>query len=416
MAQIKLHSLRRLFAACGFVGFAAVTTAYGAPMAPQASAPISTPTAPASPQPGSPPNPNANPTANPHANPNAAPQTGAANVYVMTNDPTTNSIIQFARGADGTLTQVQEVPTGGMGGTGNGVGDLDPLGSADSLVLTNDGSLLLAVDAGSNQLTSLTTDGTTITVASNVDSGGVFPNSVAVSGNIAYVLNAHTPNIVGFTIADDGTLTPIDGAVFDVPGGTSAKVHDIRFSPDGKSLVVTDEGMNQIDVFALDDTGLVTGVTSTASAGTAPFGFKFGTGGVLFSTEAASGSASTYTLNSDGTLSVISGAVPDGQLATCWVSLTSDGMFGFVSNTASGTLSTYHVAPGDGTLDLANATTATLNGGGPIDSAISSDDAYLYVIDTVQGQVVPFRVTGAALHALTPVTGLPLTVQGIAAD
>lgn len=337
-------------------------------------------------------------------------------VYVMSNDPTANSVIQYTRAADGTLTPTQEIPTGGMGGTGNGVGDLDPLGSADSLVLTNSGALLLAVNAGSNQLTSLTVDGTTLTAVSNVDSGGVFPNSVAASGTIAYVLNAHTPNIVGFTIGSDGTLTPIANAVFDVPGGTSVKAHDIRFSPDGKSLVVTDEGLNQLDVFALDANGLVTGVTSTPSAGTGPFGFKFGTGGVLISTEAASGSASTYTLNADGTLSVISGPVANGQLATCWVSLTGNGMFAFVSNTASGTLSTYHISPGDGTLDLANATTATLDGGGPIDSAISSDDAFLYVVDTVQGQIAPFRITGAALHALPPVTGLPLTVQGIAAQ
>jgi 6-phosphogluconolactonase (cycloisomerase 2 family) len=346
----------------------------------------------------------------------AAQKTTTGYVYVMTNDPTTNSIIQYSRATDGSLSQVQEVLTGGMGGTGNGVGDLDPLGSADSLVLTNSGALLLAVNAGSNQLASLTVDGTTVTAASNVDSGGVFPNSVAASATIAYVLNAHTPNIAGFTIGADGTLTPIAGAVFDVPGGTSVKAHDIRFAPDGKSLVVTDEGLNQIDVFALDDTGLVTGVTSTPSAGTGPFGFKFGSGGVLIDAEAGSGSASTYTLNTDGTLSVISGAVANGQLATCWLSLTSNGMFAFVSNTASGTLSTYHISPGDGTLDLANATSATLNGGGPIDSAISSDDAFLYAIDTVQGQIAPFRITGAALHPLAPVTGLPLTVQGIAAQ
>lgn len=412
MVRLKLYSIARLLTACGLIGLAAVTTTYGAQMGPQTAAQASATSAQANP----PANSQASPQASAHANVPASPQASEGYVYVMTNDPTTNSIIQYGRATDGTLTQVQEVPTGGMGGTGNGVGDLDPLGSADSLVLANSGSLLLAVNAGSNQVTSMTVDGTTVAVASNIDSGGIFPNSVAASGTVAYVLNAHTPNIVGFSIGTDGTLTPIAGAVFDVPGATSVKAHDIRFSPDGKSLVVTDEGLNQLDVFALDDTGLVTGVTSTPSAGTGPFGFKFGSGGVLISTEAASGSASTYTLNSDGTLGVISGAVPNGQLATCWVSLTGDGMFAFLSNTASGTLSTYHIAPGDGTLDLANATTATLDGGGPIDSAISSDDAFLYVLDTVQGQIAPFRVTGAALHPLAPVTGLPLTVQGIAAQ
>ena len=407
MLRIQLRSATRRLIAAGLIGFAAVAASYAAQ--PGDTGPQAKPVA------KSPENPKTSSRGRMHANPHANPQT-VGNVYVMTNDPATNSIIQYTRAMSGALTQVQEVPTGGMGGAGNGVGALDPLGSADSLVLTKSGSLLLAVNAGSNQLTALTINGTTLTVVSNVDSGGIFPNSVAASGTLAYVLNAHTPNIVGFTIGDDGSLTPLAGAVFAVPGGTDVNAHDIRFSPDGKSLVVTDEGLNQLDVFALDDTGLVTGVVSTPSAGTGPFGFKFGIRGVLISTEGGSGSASTYRLNSGGTLSVITGALPDSQLTACWISLTSDGKFGFVSNTASGTLSTYHIAPGNGTLQLNKTMTAALDGGGPIDSAISSDDAYLYVLDTEQGQIAPFRVTGAALHALAPVTGLPLTVQGIVSD
>src|SRR2546421_1188467 len=76
-------------------------------------------------------------------------------VYVMTNQTTANSIIQYRRASDGSLTRLHEAATGGFGGTGNGVGALDPLGSQDSLVLTEAGSLLLAVNAGSNQLSSL---------------------------------------------------------------------------------------------------------------------------------------------------------------------------------------------------------------------------------------------------------------------
>src|SRR4051794_35971431 len=76
-------------------------------------------------------------------------------VYVATNDGITNSVVQYSRANDGLLTKVDEVATGGQGGSGNGVGNLDPLGSQDSLVLSGTGSLLLVVNAGSNSVSSI---------------------------------------------------------------------------------------------------------------------------------------------------------------------------------------------------------------------------------------------------------------------
>src|SRR5215469_10248880 len=68
-------------------------------------------------------------------------------VYVMSNKSPDNSILQFRRATNGSLTFVREVRTGGSG-TGPTV--VDPLGSQDSLVLTSEGQLLFAVNAGSN--------------------------------------------------------------------------------------------------------------------------------------------------------------------------------------------------------------------------------------------------------------------------
>src|SRR5437763_15181917 len=56
-------------------------------------------------------------------------------VYIATNSTGGNAVIQYSRGNDGSLTKVSEAATGGLGGSGNGVGNLDPLGSQDSLVL-----------------------------------------------------------------------------------------------------------------------------------------------------------------------------------------------------------------------------------------------------------------------------------------
>ena len=75
---------------------------------------------------------------------------------------------------------------------------------------------------------------------------------------------------------------------------------------------MTEGGTNQIDIFELGNNGLVTGVTTQASAGSGPFGMRFGRGGVLVNAEANSNSVSSYGLNSNDTLTVISPAVGNG--------------------------------------------------------------------------------------------------------
>ncbi|HEU5401643.1 MAG TPA: beta-propeller fold lactonase family protein, partial [Terriglobales bacterium] len=199
------------------------------------------------------------------------------------------------------------------------------------------------------------------------------------------------------------------------PGGTAAGAHDIRFSPDGTRVLVAEGGTNQIDIFELDGAGLVSNVTTQAAAGAGTFGLRFGRSGVLLSAEAGSNSVSSYELTASDTLSVISAAVPDTQAASCWISLTRDGKFAFVSNTGSGTISAFHVAA-NGTVDLESAIDGSVPNGHPIDSALSSDSAFFYTVDTNGGRVAEFRIHGGSLKPIGFVTGLPATTQGIAAQ
>ena len=62
----------------------------------------------------------------------AATQSTTGFVYVATNNPCANVVVQYRRAGDGSLTKASQAATGGLGGTGNGVGNLDPLGSQDS--------------------------------------------------------------------------------------------------------------------------------------------------------------------------------------------------------------------------------------------------------------------------------------------
>lgn len=339
---------------------------------------------------------------------------GAGFVYVMTNQPTGNAVIQYQRASSGLLTHTATASTGGLGGTGNGAGALDPLGSQDSLVLSGDGTRLLAVNAGSNEVSALGVGSSGVALLSKVSSGGEFPNSVALNGDLAYVLNAHgTPNVTGFRIHADGVLHPIPGSTRALPGGTSAAPHDIVFSPDGARLLVTEGGTNQIDILAIADDGLITSITTQASTG-GPFGLRFGRDEVLAVTEAGTGAVATYQLTSANTLNLISAPVPDGQMASCWISLTLNGHT-FVSNTGSGNLSSYQVSA-DGTAALVKPVAASIAPGAPIDSALTSQGNFLYVEDSARGGVFFFSIQGNTLAEVGSVSRLPTSLQGIAAQ
>jgi len=328
-------------------------------------------------------------------------------VYVMSNKNPGNSVIQFRRASNGSLTWVREVVTGGNGSGANGA---DPLGSQDSLVLGGDGLRLVAVNAGSNEVSVFGTIAGRLTWLSKSSSGGVFPNSVALSGDLVYVLNKNgaTPNITGFRLDTSGTLHWI--ATVPLPPG-SAGANDVRFSPDGTRLL-TESGTNEILVFPIASDGVASSPVVQASAGGSPFGIRLGHDGVVVVSEAA-GSASSYRFSDAETLDVISGAVNDTQKASCWISLTRAASHAYISNTASGTLSSFHVGS-NGDLALLNAVAANPDGA-PIDSSLSRDSRFLYVVDSTQGRVRFFAVDGASLTPLGSVF-LPTGIQGIAAQ
>jgi 6-phosphogluconolactonase (cycloisomerase 2 family) len=338
----------------------------------------------------------------------ATAQIGDNFVYVMSNKSPHNSIVTYHRTSDGSLTFAHETLTGGSGTGPNGA---DPLGSQDSLVLSGDGHVLLAVNAGSNEISVLETRGRVLTLSSKNSSGGIFPNSIAISGDLVYVLNSKgdSPNITGFRLDVNGRLQWI--ATVDLPSG-SVGPNDIRFVPDGSELLVTVSATNQILVFPVASDGTADTPVSQASAGGSPFGIRFGHNSDAIISEAA-GSVSSYQLTGADMLDVISGSVSDTQQATCWISVPRDGKSALVSNTGSGTLSSYSI-DANGTLTLLNAV-ASNPGGAPIDSALSRDGKFLYVDESAQGKVLIFSVSGGSLTQLGAVA-LQEGIQGIAAQ
>jgi 6-phosphogluconolactonase len=335
---------------------------------------------------------------------------GHGAVYTLTNSPFGNAVAVFDRSADGTLAAAGTFATGGAG-TGSG------LGSQGALVLSDDRNELFAVNAASNSISyfSVTRDG--LVLEATVPSGGVLPISVTVNKNALYVLNAGgAGNITGFAIGH-GTLAPIAGSTQPLGAG-SAGPAQVQFSPDGRTLVVTEKASSTIDTYVVGKDGRAGAPSVYASAGATPFGFDFDNRGDLLVSN-ASASASSYDVAKGGTVTVISGAVATHQAAPCWLVASKDGRYAYTANAGGGTISGFSVGH-DGSLTLldASGTTADLGAGShPLDEAISTNGRYLYNLTDGTHAISAFQIgEDGSLTPIGSVGGLPAGAIGIAAD
>lgn len=331
-------------------------------------------------------------------------------VYAITNSPAGNAVASFDRARDGSLTPGPIVPTGG---TGNGAG----LGSQGAVTLSDSGRLLLAVNPGSNSVSSFRVGRDGIDLVSTAPAGGVLPISVAVAGDLVYVLNAGTPNsISGLRVDGAGRLSPL-------PGSTRALSADqtnpaqVGFDRRGGALIVTEKGTNLIDTYAVGRDGRPTGPTTTVSAGPTPFGFAVSKRNDLFVSEAgAGGGASSYAISRAGSLTALSSMVMTGQRAACWAVVTDDARYGYVANAGTGNISGFAITKdGVATLLQPDGVTATI-GGNPTDTALSAGSRYLYTRVGALGQIAVFTVgDDGSLTAQAPLTGVPATYAGLTA-
>ena len=348
----------------------------------------------------------------------------AGAVYVLTNQAT-NTVAVFRHTAWGMLSPAGEFPTGGAGDPTPQPPDptTDPLASQGALIMSRGNQYLYAVNAGSNQISVLRIRKNSLDIIDVVDSGGARPISLALHDDLLYVLNeGGTPNITGFTVEEDGTLTRLAGATRPLIGGAAADPAQIGFSHDGALLVVTEKAGNRLNSYPIDDNGFAGPPIDNPSNGMTPFGFAFNNADTLVVSEAFGGAAnqsaaSSYEADDNGTLSVISGSVANSQTASCWLVIPNNGKTAFVSNTGSGTISSYHINAMDGSLTLLNATAAdTGMGSAPIDMDLSVNSRLLFVLLGGSQSVASFRVwKNGNLTPIDTAGGLPLGAQGIAA-
>jgi 6-phosphogluconolactonase len=336
------------------------------------------------------------------------------NVYTLSNDASENRVIVFARSSDGMLTWKGAVPTGGTG-TGSG------LGSQGAIALSSGNKYLLAVNAGSNTISSFIVTPSGLTWASTVASGGIMPISVTIHNNLVYVLNAGMDNnISGFTISNDGELWPLAGSTRPL-SSMSAGPAQVSFTDDGDALVITEKATNTITSYTVEPDGTPGMMHTLPSANATPFGFAVGKGGLIYVSEAAGGApgastVSSYRVDNDGSIHLTEGPVSAGQTAACWVVVVNNGKYVYATNTGSGNLSSFK-ATNHGDLDVLQAAAGVTGmGSSPIDAALSNNSKYVYALLAGSHSIAVFQIQAdGSLEWVQNTGGLPEGTVGLEA-
>lgn len=328
-------------------------------------------------------------------------------VYTETNAPEGNEILTFDVTSDGTLTATGRYTTGGIG---NGAS----LGNQGGVILSNNGRYLFAVNAASNDISVFATANHGLRLLDRVASGGTTPVSLTIHRDRFFVVKSGTDNIAGFVVTETGQLAPLPNSTRNL-SETGTSPAQIQFSPDGKTLLVTEKATNNLDLFTLDELGLPSEASVVPSAGPLPWGLAFRNNSrQLLITEATNSTVSSYWLSRTGELKLLSGSLPTGQGATCWVVITPNGRFAYVTNPGTNSISALRIGAG-GKLSLIDPDGVSVETPAPFDLALTPDGKNLFVLNFNNDAISGFKIQPDG--TLTPngsVHGIPNGANGLA--
>jgi len=290
--------------------------------------------------------------------------------YLYAAIPGTNQIVAYREDPNsGILTQLVISPIS----AGQAV---------QSLAMHPSGKYLYAANSGESDVSMYTISASGSLTEGTRTTAGTEPTLLAMdsAGSFLYVGNSGSYNISVFSIGSDGKLAPV-GSPFSI----GMVPINMKLSPSGNVLYVTGAGTAGIDppgiiqAFSLNAGALTPLSSSPYFTGNGPYGLQISSSGsVLYTANKLDNSISEFTVNSDGSLAIISGS-PIGETYSGPVSLLIDksGTYLYVANQASTNLAAYTIAS-DGSLTLL---TTSPFGTGANPSVIADDPGgkYLFI-------------------------------------
>ena len=298
-------------------------------------------------------------------------------VFVQTDNTAGNQVVAYQRAADGTLALAHTYDTGGLGGVLTG-SVVDHTASQGALTYDRAHHLLYAVNAGSDTVSVFAVHGTDLTLNQVVSSGGAFPVSVAVRGDVVYVLNAENgASVQGYRVAGGRLeLKKNWNRQLGLPSdGTPQFTHtpgQVGFTGDGTQLLVTTKAAsNDVLVYRLGFDGAPAQTpTVNAFPGAVPFAFVDTGRHEIALAQAGTDTVVGYRVNADGTLTQRS-SYATGQAGTCWIARSGDLLF--ASNAGSATETGIRLGEHGGLTGLGDTGTDL----GTVDAAATGHNLYI---------------------------------------
>ena len=348
-------------------------------------------------------------------------QGNAETVFVLSNDNVKNEVLTYQLGYNGQFDLRVRVATGGRGSGGT----TDPLQSQGALTLSGDHNLLFAVNSASGTVSSFKLSNGVPSLADTEPSGGAFPVAVTEHNGTVYVLNAGGSGAIEIFRTDGpGKLHDVTTSKVFLTGLNSGG-SSISVSPNGQWLVVIEKASNSIDVFPVHSDGTLGAVVANKSVTPGVFATAFTPNGqlVISENQPSSGSdtssISSYTINSNGSLTAVSQSLPTYGNGNCWNVITPNGKWVYVDNAGTFTVAGFSISS-NGTLSpIASTIVSTLpEGVNNLDITTSADGKYLFNLLSGTGAIGVFTINSdGTLNQLGDIEGLPKTAgfNGIAA-
>jgi 6-phosphogluconolactonase (cycloisomerase 2 family) len=399
------------------------------------------------------------------------------NLYMQTNE-VRNAIVHYHRSANGALTEVERVATGGSGS-----GLISPIyhisrpnhfEGAGSVRLTPDRRFLFATNGGDNSVSSLAVDEEgwltlrDVKRSGNTQSGGAKSVAYAPSSRTLYVVHTFGPDHLRLmSVDDEGNLTPrpekYSVSTMEWPNrvptmavpspdgkflilGTTFDELPSRKNPDGSLILWIPRGDNGelhsiasnapdpdgIIVFPVDGDGSLGEPSFYDGGGASPFYIAFlnSRPDTFVIGEAVSDGVAIGRIDADGNVNVgpvvqldTSAGVPS---ELCWLAVSPGDQLVFATNFGYSNLSSFRI---DGNvLSVAkdpaspkvpgDGTFRAINGtvsSGPSDNWLTPDGAYLYQIYGNASKVVGYAThPDGSLEEVTSATIPYNSPQGLA--